>query len=66
MKSSAFSLQVVDLPSTVKVEVYSVEIYLCLSSNMESTVSACFSRADKIREYRLVMDRKVFGTLQNV
>ncbi|KTF71915.1 hypothetical protein cypCar_00040507 [Cyprinus carpio] len=40
--------KVVDLPSTVKVEVYPVEIYLCLSSNMESTVSACFSRADKI------------------
>uniref|UniRef100_A0A671QKW0 Ubiquitin carboxyl-terminal hydrolase n=1 Tax=Sinocyclocheilus anshuiensis TaxID=1608454 RepID=A0A671QKW0_9TELE len=48
VKSSSFSLQVVDLPSTVKVEVYPVEIYLCLSSNMESTVSACFSRADKI------------------
>uniref|UniRef100_A0A8C1HXW1 ubiquitinyl hydrolase 1 n=1 Tax=Cyprinus carpio carpio TaxID=630221 RepID=A0A8C1HXW1_CYPCA len=31
--------KVVDLPSTVKVEVYPVEIYLCLSSNMESTVS---------------------------
>uniref|UniRef100_A0A8C1X8J5 ubiquitinyl hydrolase 1 n=1 Tax=Cyprinus carpio TaxID=7962 RepID=A0A8C1X8J5_CYPCA len=39
---------VVDLPSTVKVEVYPVEIYLCLSSNLESTVSARFSRADKI------------------
>uniref|UniRef100_A0A9J8DFK1 Ubiquitin carboxyl-terminal hydrolase n=1 Tax=Cyprinus carpio carpio TaxID=630221 RepID=A0A9J8DFK1_CYPCA len=40
--------KVVDLPSTVKVEVYPVEIYLCLSSNLESTVSARFSRADKI------------------
>uniref|UniRef100_A0A672PZ87 ubiquitinyl hydrolase 1 n=1 Tax=Sinocyclocheilus grahami TaxID=75366 RepID=A0A672PZ87_SINGR len=39
---------VVDLPSTVKVEVYPVEVYLCLSSNLESTVSARFSRADKI------------------
>uniref|UniRef100_A0A8C1F264 Ubiquitin carboxyl-terminal hydrolase n=2 Tax=Cyprinus carpio TaxID=7962 RepID=A0A8C1F264_CYPCA len=42
--------KVVDLPSTVKVEVYPVEIYLCLSSNLESTVSARFSRADKIRD----------------
>uniref|UniRef100_A0A671LR79 Ubiquitin carboxyl-terminal hydrolase n=1 Tax=Sinocyclocheilus anshuiensis TaxID=1608454 RepID=A0A671LR79_9TELE len=42
--------KVVDLPSTVKVEVYPVEVYLCLSSNLESTVSARFSRADKIRE----------------
>uniref|UniRef100_A0A671QKU4 Ubiquitin carboxyl-terminal hydrolase n=1 Tax=Sinocyclocheilus anshuiensis TaxID=1608454 RepID=A0A671QKU4_9TELE len=57
--------KVVDLPSTVKVEVYPVEIYLCLSSNMESTVSACFSRADKIREYRLLMDRKSIWTLKN-
>uniref|UniRef100_A0A672Q3V5 Ubiquitin carboxyl-terminal hydrolase n=1 Tax=Sinocyclocheilus grahami TaxID=75366 RepID=A0A672Q3V5_SINGR len=40
--------KVVDLPSTVKVEVYPVEVYLCLSSNLESTVSARFSRADKI------------------
>ncbi|KAK2898262.1 hypothetical protein Q8A67_009680 [Cirrhinus molitorella] len=40
--------KVVDLPSTVKVEVYPVEIYLCLSSNLESTVPASFSRADKI------------------
>ncbi|XP_067270443.1 ubiquitin carboxyl-terminal hydrolase 11 [Pseudorasbora parva] len=40
--------KVVDLPSTVKVEVYPVEIYLCLSSNLESTVTARFSRADKI------------------
>uniref|UniRef100_A0A672R1Y0 ubiquitinyl hydrolase 1 n=1 Tax=Sinocyclocheilus grahami TaxID=75366 RepID=A0A672R1Y0_SINGR len=57
--------KVVDLPSTVKVEVYPVEIYLCLSSNMESTVSACFSRADKIREYRLLMDGKSIWTLKN-
>uniref|UniRef100_A0A673LU52 Ubiquitin carboxyl-terminal hydrolase n=1 Tax=Sinocyclocheilus rhinocerous TaxID=307959 RepID=A0A673LU52_9TELE len=40
--------KVVDLPSTVKVEVYPVEVYLCLSSNLESTVSARFSRVDKI------------------
>ncbi|XP_026102691.1 ubiquitin carboxyl-terminal hydrolase 11-like isoform X1 [Carassius auratus] len=40
--------KVVDLPSTVKVEVYPVEVYLCLSSNLESTVSGRFSRADKI------------------
>ncbi|XP_056121251.1 ubiquitin carboxyl-terminal hydrolase 11 [Rhinichthys klamathensis goyatoka] len=40
--------KVVDLPSTLKVEVYPVEVYLCLSSNLESTVAGQFSRADKI------------------
>ncbi|XP_051950170.1 ubiquitin carboxyl-terminal hydrolase 11-like isoform X1 [Xyrauchen texanus] len=40
--------KVIDLPSTVKVEVYTVEIYLCLSSNLDNTFQAWFSRADKI------------------
>lgn len=43
--------QVVDLPSTLKVEVYPVEIFLCLHSNMENVVTAQFSRAEKICEF---------------
>ncbi|XP_072223030.1 ubiquitin carboxyl-terminal hydrolase 11 [Leuresthes tenuis] len=40
--------KVVDLPSTLKVEVYPVEIFLCLHSNMESVITAQFSRTDSI------------------
>lgn len=40
--------KVVDLPSTLKVEVYPVEIFLCLHSNMENVNTAQFSRADSI------------------
>uniref|UniRef100_A0AAQ6ANQ5 ubiquitinyl hydrolase 1 n=1 Tax=Amphiprion ocellaris TaxID=80972 RepID=A0AAQ6ANQ5_AMPOC len=43
--------KVVDLPSTLKVEVYPVEIFLCLHSNMENVITAQFSRADNIREF---------------
>uniref|UniRef100_A0A6Q2WS23 Ubiquitin carboxyl-terminal hydrolase n=1 Tax=Esox lucius TaxID=8010 RepID=A0A6Q2WS23_ESOLU len=39
----ALARKVVDLPSTVKVEVYPVEIFLCLHSNMENVVKAHFS-----------------------
>uniref|UniRef100_A0A671YQ34 ubiquitinyl hydrolase 1 n=1 Tax=Sparus aurata TaxID=8175 RepID=A0A671YQ34_SPAAU len=42
--------KVVDLPSTLKVEVYPVEIFLCLHSNMENVITSQFSRADNIRE----------------
>uniref|UniRef100_A0A8D0A3L1 Ubiquitin carboxyl-terminal hydrolase n=1 Tax=Sander lucioperca TaxID=283035 RepID=A0A8D0A3L1_SANLU len=42
--------KVVDLPSTLKVEVYPIEIFLCLHSNMENVITAKFSRADSIRE----------------
>uniref|UniRef100_A0A8D3CV65 Ubiquitin carboxyl-terminal hydrolase n=1 Tax=Scophthalmus maximus TaxID=52904 RepID=A0A8D3CV65_SCOMX len=42
--------KVVDLPSTLKVEVYPVEIFLCLHSNMENVITAQFSRTDNIRE----------------
>lgn len=49
--------QVVDLPSTLKVEVYPVEIFLCLHSNMENVITAQFSRADSIREFVCVRDR---------
>ncbi|XP_058499655.1 ubiquitin carboxyl-terminal hydrolase 11 [Solea solea] len=40
--------KVVDLPSTMKVEVYPVEIFLCLHSDMENVVTAPFSRTDDI------------------
>uniref|UniRef100_A0A8C7TD66 Ubiquitin carboxyl-terminal hydrolase n=1 Tax=Oncorhynchus mykiss TaxID=8022 RepID=A0A8C7TD66_ONCMY len=39
----ALERKVVDLPSLVKVEVYPVEIFLCLHSNMENVVTAQFS-----------------------
>uniref|UniRef100_A0AAX7SQX1 Ubiquitin carboxyl-terminal hydrolase n=1 Tax=Astatotilapia calliptera TaxID=8154 RepID=A0AAX7SQX1_ASTCA len=42
--------KVVDLPSTLKVEVYPIEIFLCLHSNMENAVTTKFSRTDSIRE----------------
>uniref|UniRef100_A0A3P9IF93 Ubiquitin carboxyl-terminal hydrolase n=1 Tax=Oryzias latipes TaxID=8090 RepID=A0A3P9IF93_ORYLA len=42
--------KVVDLPSTLKVEVYPVEIFLCLHSNMENVITDQFSRTDNIRE----------------
>lgn len=43
--------QVVDLPSTLKVEVYPVEIFLCLHSNMDNVITDQFSRTDNIREF---------------
>uniref|UniRef100_A0A7N8XSU6 Ubiquitin carboxyl-terminal hydrolase n=1 Tax=Mastacembelus armatus TaxID=205130 RepID=A0A7N8XSU6_9TELE len=42
--------KVVDLPSTLKVEIYPVEVFLCLHSNIENVITAEFSRADSIRE----------------
>lgn len=44
----ALERKVIDLPSTVKVEIYPVEVHLCLFSNLDNTVTAQFSRADKI------------------
>lgn len=46
--------QVVDLPSTLKVEVYPIEIFLCLHSNMENVITSQFSRTDNIREFVFV------------
>uniref|UniRef100_A0A8C8DEH9 ubiquitinyl hydrolase 1 n=1 Tax=Oncorhynchus tshawytscha TaxID=74940 RepID=A0A8C8DEH9_ONCTS len=51
----ALERKVVDLPSTVKIEVYPVEIFLCLHSNMENVVTAQFSRADHIHTIQKVM-----------
>lgn len=44
----ALERKVVDLPSTLKVEVYPVEVFLCLHSNMDNVISAQFSRTDSI------------------
>uniref|UniRef100_A0A4W5K8Z5 Ubiquitin carboxyl-terminal hydrolase n=1 Tax=Hucho hucho TaxID=62062 RepID=A0A4W5K8Z5_9TELE len=51
----ALERKVVDMPSLVKVEVYPVEIFLCLHSNMENVVTAQFSRADHIHTIQKVM-----------
>ncbi|KAG7224402.1 hypothetical protein INR49_004744, partial [Caranx melampygus] len=47
--------KVVDLPSTLKVEVYPVEVFLCLHSNMENIITAQFSRADNIQSIQRAM-----------
>ncbi|KAJ8015965.1 hypothetical protein DPEC_G00002180 [Dallia pectoralis] len=54
----ALARKVVDLPSTVKVEVYPVEIFLCLHSNMENVVKAHFSRADHIYTIQKAMMKR--------
>ncbi|XP_029912406.1 ubiquitin carboxyl-terminal hydrolase 11 isoform X2 [Myripristis murdjan] len=53
----ALERKVVDLPSTLKVEVYPVEIFLCLHSNMDNAITAQFSRADRIHSIQRVMCR---------
>nr|XP_046253659.1 ubiquitin carboxyl-terminal hydrolase 11 [Scatophagus argus] len=47
--------KVVDLPSTLKVEVYPVEIFLCLHSNMDNVITSQFSRADTIYSIQRAM-----------
>lgn len=47
--------KVVDLPSTLKVEVYPVEISMCLHSNMENVKPAQFSRTDSIQSIQTAM-----------
>ncbi|XP_017288455.2 ubiquitin carboxyl-terminal hydrolase 11-like [Kryptolebias marmoratus] len=51
----ALERKVVDLPSTLKVEVYPVEIFLCLHSNMENVTTAQFSRTDSIHAIQTAM-----------
>ncbi|XP_041860910.1 ubiquitin carboxyl-terminal hydrolase 11 [Melanotaenia boesemani] len=51
----ALERKVVDLPSTLKVEVYPVEIFLCLHSNMENVITAQFSRTDNIHVIQRAM-----------
>ncbi|KAL2103438.1 hypothetical protein ACEWY4_000306 [Coilia grayii] len=60
----ALERKVVDLPSTVKVEVYPVEIFLCLHSNMDNVVTAQFSRVDTIQTIEKVM-RKQFDVTES-
>ncbi|XP_077370232.1 ubiquitin carboxyl-terminal hydrolase 11 isoform X2 [Festucalex cinctus] len=47
--------KVVDLPSTLKVEVYPVEIFLCLHNNMENLTTSQFSRTDSIHSIQSAM-----------
>ncbi|KAF3696383.1 Ubiquitin carboxyl-terminal hydrolase 15 [Channa argus] len=47
--------KVVDLPSTLKVEVYPIEIFLCLHSNMDNIITAKFSRVDNIQSIQTAM-----------
>uniref|UniRef100_A0A665UBM0 ubiquitinyl hydrolase 1 n=1 Tax=Echeneis naucrates TaxID=173247 RepID=A0A665UBM0_ECHNA len=54
--------KVVDLPSTLKVEVYPVEVFLCLHSNMENVITAQFSRTDNIRECFCEKIQKILKT----
>uniref|UniRef100_A0A3Q2QPG1 Ubiquitin carboxyl-terminal hydrolase n=1 Tax=Fundulus heteroclitus TaxID=8078 RepID=A0A3Q2QPG1_FUNHE len=53
----ALERKVVDLPSTLKVEVYPVEVFLCLHSNMENVISAQFSRTDSVNAIQAAMCR---------
>ncbi|XP_077593564.1 ubiquitin carboxyl-terminal hydrolase 11 isoform X1 [Stigmatopora nigra] len=45
--------KVVDLPSTLKVEIYPVEIFLCL--HVENVITAQFSRTDSIQSIQSAM-----------
>uniref|UniRef100_A0A672ZXN4 Ubiquitin carboxyl-terminal hydrolase n=1 Tax=Sphaeramia orbicularis TaxID=375764 RepID=A0A672ZXN4_9TELE len=49
--------KVVDLPSTLKVEVYPVQVFLCLHSNMDNVVTAQFSRTDSIQRVQKTVCR---------
>lgn len=49
--------KVVDLPSTLKVEVYPVQVFLCLYSNMDNVVTAQFSRTDSIQRVQRMVCR---------
>ncbi|KAI4873399.1 hypothetical protein NFI96_012314 [Prochilodus magdalenae] len=54
----ALERKVIDLPSTLKVEIYPVEIFLCLHSNMDDVVTAQFSRTDTILAIQKVMQKQ--------
>uniref|UniRef100_W5UFB2 Ubiquitin carboxyl-terminal hydrolase n=1 Tax=Ictalurus punctatus TaxID=7998 RepID=W5UFB2_ICTPU len=60
----ALERKVIDLPSTLKVEIYPVEIMLCLHSDMDNMVTAQFSRADTILSIQKVM-QKEFGVAED-
>lgn len=44
----ALERKVIDLPSTLKVEIYPVELFLCLHNDMDHPVKSLFSRVDTI------------------
>ncbi|KAL7884651.1 hypothetical protein AOLI_G00074210 [Acnodon oligacanthus] len=54
----ALERKVIDLPSTLKVEIYPVEIFLCLHSNMDDIVTEQFSRTDTILAIQKVMQKR--------
>ncbi|XP_047679014.1 ubiquitin carboxyl-terminal hydrolase 11 isoform X2 [Tachysurus fulvidraco] len=54
----ALERKVIDLPSVLKVEIYPVEIFLCLHSDRENLVSARFSRADTILSIQKVIQKE--------
>ncbi|XP_058245091.1 ubiquitin carboxyl-terminal hydrolase 11 isoform X1 [Hemibagrus wyckioides] len=54
----ALERKVIDLPSTLKVEIYPVEIFLCLHSDMDNVVPAQFSRADTILNIQKVIQKE--------
>ncbi|TTB56403.1 Ubiquitin carboxyl-terminal hydrolase 15 [Bagarius yarrelli] len=55
----ALERKVIDLPSTLKVEIYPVEIFLCLHSDMDNVVPVQFSRADTILSIQKVMQKEL-------
>ncbi|XP_017575927.1 ubiquitin carboxyl-terminal hydrolase 11 [Pygocentrus nattereri] len=54
----ALERKVIDLPSTLKVEIYPVEIFLCLHSNMDDVETEQFSRTDTILAIQKVMQKR--------
>ncbi|XP_060737314.1 ubiquitin carboxyl-terminal hydrolase 11 [Tachysurus vachellii] len=54
----ALERKVIDLPSVLKVEIYPVEIFLCLHSDRDNLVSARFSRADTILSIQKVIQKE--------
>ncbi|XP_060788407.1 ubiquitin carboxyl-terminal hydrolase 11 isoform X2 [Neoarius graeffei] len=54
----ALERKVIDLPSTLKVEIYPVEVFLCLHSDMDNVITAQFSRTDTILSIQKVMQKE--------
>ncbi|KAF7695684.1 ubiquitin carboxyl-terminal hydrolase 11 [Silurus meridionalis] len=54
----ALERKVIDLPSTLKVEIYPVELFLCLHSDMDNAVTGQFSRADTILSIQKVIQKE--------
>ncbi|XP_053360263.1 ubiquitin carboxyl-terminal hydrolase 11 [Clarias gariepinus] len=54
----AIERKVIDLPSTLKIEIYPVEILLCLHSDVDNAVTAQFSRADTLLSIQKVIQKE--------